>query len=396
VTLSREELYDRVWSEPMKTLAGRFQLSDVGLKKICTKHRIPVPPRGYWRRLETGQSPRRTALPKLANAAQVQIRVKPKEAKGDLDDALGDSWKVAEETADPIIVSDILERPHRATRALKAALGGQKPDKYGAIHSTVTDAFLSRIHLGSKDRVLRIADAFAKACESRGFELRPGNQGSTFGGQLRVVIEGEDFEFSIDERMRQEPYRMTDDEIARRKRGGYVYTPAYQYVPTGELTIKIGPAFGSGLQHSWADSRSRKVEERLGDVILGMRKLAVWRAAEREKRRRKEERLAREQQRRAELRARIEAERKAINKLEEDARDWRQAEEIRAFVAARSRAAPTEKSWTAWALQQADRIDPLRESPASILDTPEQDYRELPLWELYKYGDETEAEASQE
>lgn len=396
MTLSREELYERVWSEPMRTLAGRFHLSDVGLKKICTRHRIPVPPRGYWRRLETGQSPRRIALPNLANAAQIQIRVKSKEAKVDLDDALGDSWKLAEETADPIIVSDVLERPHRATRAMKSALGGQKPDKYGAIHSTVTDAFLARMHPASKDRVLRIADAFAKACESRGFELRPGKPGSRLAGQLCVVIEGEDFEVSIDERMRQEPYRMTDEEIARRKRGGYVYTPAYQYVPTGELTIKIGPAFGSGLQHSWADSRSRKVEERLGDVILGMRKLAVWRAAERERRRRKEERLAREKQRRAELRAQIEAERQAIDRLEKDAHSWRRAEEIRAFVAARSKVTQSDESWVTWALEQADRIDPLRQSPPSILDTPDPEYRELPLWELYKFGDETEAEGSPE
>src|SRR5208337_2792418 len=44
VTLSREELYERVWSEPMRTIAPEFGLSDVGLAKICKKHRIPRPP----------------------------------------------------------------------------------------------------------------------------------------------------------------------------------------------------------------------------------------------------------------------------------------------------------------------------------------------------------------
>ena len=50
VTLTREELYELVWSEPMWTLAQRFGLSDVGLAKTCRRFRIPVPSRGYWLR----------------------------------------------------------------------------------------------------------------------------------------------------------------------------------------------------------------------------------------------------------------------------------------------------------------------------------------------------------
>lgn len=32
----------------MKTVAARFELSDVGLKKKCATLDIPVPERGYW------------------------------------------------------------------------------------------------------------------------------------------------------------------------------------------------------------------------------------------------------------------------------------------------------------------------------------------------------------
>ena len=31
--LNRKELYDLVWSEPMKTLSARFGISDVALKR---------------------------------------------------------------------------------------------------------------------------------------------------------------------------------------------------------------------------------------------------------------------------------------------------------------------------------------------------------------------------
>lgn len=40
--MTRSELYALVWQEPMMKLAKRFKLSDVGLRKICTKHGIPT------------------------------------------------------------------------------------------------------------------------------------------------------------------------------------------------------------------------------------------------------------------------------------------------------------------------------------------------------------------
>src|SRR6185437_7680180 len=64
--ITREELYDRVWSQPMWTLAAEFGLSDVGLAKTCRKHHIPVPPRGYWQQKQAGQAVKPTKLPKLS------------------------------------------------------------------------------------------------------------------------------------------------------------------------------------------------------------------------------------------------------------------------------------------------------------------------------------------
>jgi hypothetical protein len=44
-SLTRKELFDLVWEKPMTKVAADFAISDVGLKKICTKHRmISLPP----------------------------------------------------------------------------------------------------------------------------------------------------------------------------------------------------------------------------------------------------------------------------------------------------------------------------------------------------------------
>jgi hypothetical protein len=51
---SREQLYERVWSEPMRTIAKSYGVSDVWLSKVCKALRIPVPGRGYWAKKYAG------------------------------------------------------------------------------------------------------------------------------------------------------------------------------------------------------------------------------------------------------------------------------------------------------------------------------------------------------
>src|SRR5436190_15034976 len=63
--ISREELYERVWAEPVRTVAKRFGVSDVGLAKDCKRLKIPLPGRGYWAKKAAGKSAPRTQLQTL-------------------------------------------------------------------------------------------------------------------------------------------------------------------------------------------------------------------------------------------------------------------------------------------------------------------------------------------
>lgn len=62
INITREELYNRVWSKPMTKVAPEFHLSDKGLGKICKKHDIPIPYAGYWARLYNGHTPPKTKI----------------------------------------------------------------------------------------------------------------------------------------------------------------------------------------------------------------------------------------------------------------------------------------------------------------------------------------------
>ena len=60
---TRKELYDLVWSQPMRTVAAGLGISDVAIAKQCRKANIPVPNRGYWARKQAGKRTIQIELP---------------------------------------------------------------------------------------------------------------------------------------------------------------------------------------------------------------------------------------------------------------------------------------------------------------------------------------------
>lgn len=73
VRYTRQELFERVWSEPVMKIAAGWGLSGTGLKKVCRRLRVPVPPRGYWARLKAGHIGRRPKLPALPEGEGEEI-----------------------------------------------------------------------------------------------------------------------------------------------------------------------------------------------------------------------------------------------------------------------------------------------------------------------------------
>ena len=74
-TLTRSEIYEMVWKDPMTHVAKRFGVSDVALRKTCVKHSIPTPPLGYWAKLAFGKKVSQPALPPLKNGESEHIRL---------------------------------------------------------------------------------------------------------------------------------------------------------------------------------------------------------------------------------------------------------------------------------------------------------------------------------
>lgn len=73
--MTRTELYEAVWLEPVATVAARLGISDSGLATVCKRFDIPRPPRGYWRRIKTGQRLERPALTNLDSNPEVPLTI---------------------------------------------------------------------------------------------------------------------------------------------------------------------------------------------------------------------------------------------------------------------------------------------------------------------------------
>ncbi|KAA2222940.1 hypothetical protein [Chryseobacterium sediminis] len=75
VKLKRTELYDKVLTTPLTTIPKEFNLSDNGLRKICIKFDIPLPPMGYWQKIQYGKKVAKTLLPQQENEQEIKIYV---------------------------------------------------------------------------------------------------------------------------------------------------------------------------------------------------------------------------------------------------------------------------------------------------------------------------------
>lgn len=72
--MKRSELFNLLWLKPTSTVAKQIGMSDRGLARLCDRHHIPVPPRGYWARIKAGQYPARMPLPRPDDDHEIELR----------------------------------------------------------------------------------------------------------------------------------------------------------------------------------------------------------------------------------------------------------------------------------------------------------------------------------
>ena len=371
-TLTREALYDLVWSEPVRTVATRFGVSDVWLRKVCLQAAVPVPERGYWAKVQSGRKPPRLPLPLREPGASnlASIGREPY------------SWRYDPEAelAEPIPDPPVFEEPIEAVAARVARRVGKVPrardlsSPWGHLQKLLDEDDRRRERLRASPYATWDGPIFESAFERRRLRLlnalchglskagaRPVIRGAE-GREISVIVGATDVSITLDH-----PAAKPD------RHGQYKTRPGP--VDTLKLQIKHDPG-GSGYQAVWTDTENVKLESSLSQIVVaiivageahyrtGRAQHHAWlierraqNEAEIRRRREEAERQAREK-RLAEEKARREI-------LFSQARDWRTARDIRAFVDSvltdppKRLPADGARSWADWALSEADAIDPV-------------------------------------
>lgn len=69
--VTREELYNLVWSKPMTQVAEQFEVSGSYMARVCSVLRVPRPESGYWAKLAVGKAPQKPPLSEAQPGDQV-------------------------------------------------------------------------------------------------------------------------------------------------------------------------------------------------------------------------------------------------------------------------------------------------------------------------------------
>lgn len=368
IRLTRRELCDQVWSEPLRDVADRYGISDVGLAKLCRRHAIPLPGRGHWQRRAAGK-PVNGGPAEQADGDEVVI-IGPRSG-GDGDrfdygetnrsiDRLGPTtWLEMPETGE----ADWLPLVQNTVSALRRA----SPDERGLLVAKTPDLLPLSVAPGNLERAARIADGFLRACTDLGFIAA----GPKAGSEWCPEIEGVRLKWSLREETVRE--KQTKAPSGSPPPPGepdfrWINHPRYTFKPTGKLSFEL-KGYGAPVQTRWRDGKRQRVEKLLHRIVEGGIRVASvrrqWRD-QREAERAAEEakRAYREAEQQREVAAR---ERRQV--LLDDAEAFDRATRLRRYIASVEQRGSTDAApvpidddlgnWLVWARSVADDLDPL-------------------------------------
>jgi len=351
--LTRRELYDLVWSKPLREVASDLGISDVGLAKVCVRHRVPRPEQGYWNKLHAGKLVKKAVFVDVDDVYLDRVEINgalsrvPEEVRTRLKENRVQRRAKGVSKPRPQTSADL----HMAVEPTVRALRKAKPNATGNVRTSGKGLCQLEISAASVERVVSILDGLARALEARGIPLQPDDSGVVVAREKDLV------QFDIKERTRRQKHEPTAAELeveARRERKlkqywagstrygdpGPIFNQAYpefDIVQTGALSFLID-GYDRGMRHTWADGKSQKIDRLLESIVDGIEAILVFRRVEREQREERERRWNELCQRRELARKRSERERQRLGYWRRIARIQRETGMLRQWLeeAARS------------------------------------------------------------
>jgi len=370
IHVDREELYQKVWSQPVFQVAKEYGLSDVGLAKICRRLKVPLPGVGYWQQKRAGMKVKKRPLPRLrTNQHESTITLQIEKLPID-EEQYAEAHKMIDFENRPenrICAPFDSENFHPLVKRAEESLRNARCDDHGILRPRRRKCLSIHVSPDSLDRALQIMNTLLKALEARNIKVTIGH---TPKCSTLVSVLGEVLEIGLEEFLvRSERQPKTAREKEKMEMWPWPKRPQYIYGPSGRLVLKIKEFASNGIRKAWADGKIQKVENCLNKFILGLIKLALnKRSSKIEAENRRLEWLECQRRQEEACRRREEEEAK-VKSLMNEVDAWHKSERIRTYLEAVRNSSKTKGVellpesalylWLQWANQYADRIDPL-------------------------------------
>ena len=327
---NREKLYEGVWSEPVIKVAERYGVSGVAIAKTCKKMHIPVPGRGYWNKVQSGQKLKKTPLPDFDDCPKVkrwvptplsasEIAQIEKTNRDHSDRLVPEAFflqddLLEQETApemrvtfnpDIIISNQYVKNTRQNLNGSKKNIGNYT---FGRCNSINNEAFEVSVDPENIDRAVAILQTLCDELKKRGYSIGENPADTKKAREYRqrkihpvyAIVLDEYISFKITETSKR--HELSEEERKRRYE-------RYQYTPSGKLTFEILNApHGNSIRTKWQDRKLIRVENWIQDIIINMIKTATMLKEQRAQRIKQEELWAveREKQRQQEKEKKIE------------------------------------------------------------------------------------------
>jgi hypothetical protein len=219
IELTRQELYEKVWSISSQKLAKELGISDVALAKWCRKLNVPKPGLGDWRRMETGKPVKKPKLPQPERTDKLRLTIRHPQQPASEKPAIPEFELFEMNPDNKIVVPESLDRPHDLVKQTRKAIR-EKDYSTPKLDIAVTDECRNRSYL--------ILDALLKALNSRGIVVEVRQRERRIDHNTCAVINGMHIPFSI--------YEPSERREVKGKSGKDTTT---ELVPTGRLVLRV-------------------------------------------------------------------------------------------------------------------------------------------------------------
>jgi hypothetical protein len=348
IKLTRQQLYDLVWVNPLSKLAKKYNLSDNGLRKVCKKLDIPLPKNGHWQKIQFNKKVIIEKLP-VNDKVETSVTLKFREDSETIIDGEGNELnhltkEIKNTLNSSIVFPEKLTKPHPLIIEAKNDLKTKEPSYYHNIKGLLnTSVGVINITVSPQNvkRALLFMDVFIKAIQKRGHKIIV-EKGS------KIVIDSTELSIGIRERLKRKIVKGT-------------YSDYTELEPSNILSfyLNVYPT------KEWSDTKNSEIEDKIPNIIAKLELQAVKEKQDAIDREIWHQEYERRQKIEQEFKARKEKEIIKTKNLFSDAEKFDKATIYRNFINATEQRAIQEnalteelKDWIKWAKEKADWFDP--------------------------------------